>query len=166
MPLLAFVLAAASATSAHAACGAPTPRDGEGPFYKAGAPLRASLAEPGTSGERVSLSGRVLSRDCRPIPGALLDFWQTDERGEYDNTGYRYRGKVLSDANGDYRLETVLPGLYPGRPRHLHVKVSAPGGPVLTTQIYFDARSAPARLVATPARREGLLQAKFDVVLQ
>ena len=38
---------------------------------------------------------------------------------------------------GNYTLETVVPGLYPGRTRHIHVKVQAPNGPVLTTQLYF-----------------------------
>ena len=51
---------------------------------------------------------------------------------------------TTTDAQGRYRLETVVPGLYPGRTRHIHVKVQAPNGPVLTTQLYFagEARNA------------------------
>ena len=30
-----------------------------------------------------------------------------------------------------------MPGLYPGRTKHIHVKVRAPNGPTLTSQIYF-----------------------------
>ncbi len=56
---------------------------------------------------------------------------------EYDNTGYRLRGHQFADSAGIYYLETVMPGLYPGRTRHVHVKVRAPNGPTLTTQIYF-----------------------------
>jgi protocatechuate 3,4-dioxygenase beta subunit len=151
---------------AHANCGAPTPRDGEGPFYSPGAPRKTSLVEPGAKGERLVLSGIVQTRDCKPVPGALLDVWQTDERGEYDNTGFRYRGKVVADGEGRYRLETLLPGEYPGRPRHIHVKVQAAGGRVLTTQIYFGDTGAPARLIAKTARHEGALRAAFDFVLQ
>ena len=68
---------------------------------------------------------------------ALLDFWQADAGGVYDNAGYRLRGHQFTDARGRYRLETVVPGLYPGRTRHIHVKVQAPRKPMLTTQLYF-----------------------------
>ncbi len=160
----AFLLAS-SAAFGQGPCGAPTPRDSEGPFYKAGAPLRSTLAEPGTSGERLMLSGRVLTRECKPVANATLDFWQTDERGEYDNQGYRYRGRVATDGEGRYRLETILPGLYPGRPRHIHVKVHAPGGGrVLTTQLYFREPRAGALAVKTEAR-DGVEHAVFDFVL-
>lgn len=161
-----MLLAIPLAAIAQPQCGAPTPRDMEGPFYKAGAPRKATLAEPGTKGERLVLSGAVYMRDCKSAPGALLDFWQAYERGEYDNAGYRYRGQVLADANGRYSLVTILPGEYPGRPRHIHVKVQAPGGRVLTTQIYFGDSGAPARLLAKTGRRNGTLHAIFDFVLQ
>jgi protocatechuate 3,4-dioxygenase beta subunit len=83
------------------------------------------------------VTGSAASTDCTPIARALLDFWQADDRGEYDNAGYRLRGHQFADAAGRYRLETVVPGLYPGRARHFHVKVQAPGQRVLTTQLYF-----------------------------
>jgi len=162
---LAMLTASFGATG-QPSCGMPTPRDGEGPFYKSGAPQRNSLVEPGAKGERLLLSGTVYGRDCAPLPNALLDFWQTDERGDYDNEGFRYRGRQFADANGRYRLETVLPGEYPGRPRHIHVKVQPPGGGVLTTQVYFPGAGGPARLMARVQRRDGGLQAGFDFVLQ
>jgi protocatechuate 3,4-dioxygenase beta subunit len=109
----------------------------EGPFYKANSPERASLLEPNMGGTRIILAGYVLGRECRPIARAWLDFWQADDRGEYDNTGFRMRGHQFTDAAGIYNLETVLPGLYTGRTRHIHVKVRAGSGPTLTTQIYF-----------------------------
>jgi protocatechuate 3,4-dioxygenase beta subunit len=115
----------------------PTPRQMEGPFYKPRSPHRSSLLDSGTNGTRIVLSGLVLSTRCKPVDGALLDFWQCDDGGEYDNSGYRLRGHQLTDNTGRYRLETIVPGLYPGRTRHIHVKLQAPGGPVLTTQIYF-----------------------------
>ncbi len=57
--------------------------------------------------------------------------------GAYDNTGFRLRGYQLTDSAGRYSLETIVPGLYPGRTRHFHVKVQAANQPVLTTQLYF-----------------------------
>jgi protocatechuate 3,4-dioxygenase beta subunit len=123
----------------------PTPRQTEGPFFKPTSPRRESLLEPGLPGTRLVVEGRVLTTDCRPVPGALLDFWQADDRGAYDNAGYRLRGHQLADDQGRYRLETIVPGAYPGRTRHIHVKVQAPGQPPLTTQLYFPGEPANAR---------------------
>jgi protocatechuate 3,4-dioxygenase beta subunit len=114
-----------------------TPRQTEGPYYKRRSPERTSLLDPGMTGSTIVLTGYVLSRRCQPLARALLDFWQADERGQYDNEGYRCRGHQFADEAGHYRLETVVPGLYPGRTRHFHVKLQAPDRPVLTTQLYF-----------------------------
>jgi protocatechuate 3,4-dioxygenase beta subunit len=118
-------------------CGIATPRQTEGPFYTPNTPKRISLVEPGSKAPRLVVLGTVLSADCKPVPNALLDFWHSDERGEYDNRGFRYRGHQFADAQGRYRLETIVPAEYPGRTRHIHVKVQAPGGRILTTQLYF-----------------------------
>ncbi len=115
-----------------------TPSQTEGPFYKSGSPQRTSLVEANMAGTRLIVTGYVLSRgDCKPLAGAWLDFWQADDRGTYDNAGYRLRGHQFADRAGIYYLETIMPGLYPGRTRHIHVKVRAPTGPTLTTQLYF-----------------------------
>lgn len=114
-----------------------TPAATEGPYYTANAPERASLLEPGMPGTVLTLTGYVLTADCQPVANALLDFWQADSQGVYDNAGYTLRGRQYTDANGRYQLETVVPGLYPGRTEHIHVKVQAPGGPILTTQLFF-----------------------------
>jgi len=86
-----------------------------------------------------------LSVDCKPITRVILDFWQADAQGEYDNTGFRLRGHQLTDDAGRYRLESVVPGIYPGRTRHFHVNVQAPGQPLLTTQLYFPGESGNQR---------------------
>jgi protocatechuate 3,4-dioxygenase beta subunit len=126
-----------AATPSCADKGAPTPSQTAGPFYKPRSPLRVSLLEPGMGGTRIVLTGSVLATNCRPIAGALLDFWQADDRGGYDNVGFRLRGHQFADEQGRYRLETVVPGLYTGRTRHFHVRVQAPNQPALTTQLYF-----------------------------
>lgn len=115
----------------------PTPRQTEGPFFTPSSPKRDSLLEPGMKGTRIVLSGRVFARDCRPVSGALLDFWHADDDGEYDNEGYRLRGHQFTDEEGRYQLETIVAGVYPGRTRHYHVRLQAPHGKVLTTQLYF-----------------------------
>ena len=148
-------------------CGMPTPEDVEGPFYKAGAPARASLAEPGSKAEKLVLTGAVRWADCKPLASVMLDFWHADARGEYDNGGYRYRGVVATDAQGRYRLETNLPPPYSGRPRHIHVKLQRPGEKIFTTQLYFpgESRGADRALVVNMERSPGDLRATYDFVL-
>jgi protocatechuate 3,4-dioxygenase beta subunit len=151
----------------------PTPRQMEGPFFKPRSPQRTSLLEAGIRGTKIVVSGVVLSTRCKPVVGALMDFWQCDDEGEYDNGGYRLRGHQLTDSSGRYVLETIVPGLYPGRTRHIHVKVQAPGRPVLTTQLYFP--DEPRNLEDFLFRRElllamsdagGLRAGRFDFVLK
>lgn len=114
-----------------------TPAQTEGPYYTPNSPERTSLIEPGMGGTKLVVSGYVLTPECKPVAGAWLDFWQADDQGVYDNAGYRLRGHLFTDESGRYTLETIVPGEYPGRPPHIHVKVQAPNGPILTAQIYF-----------------------------
>ena len=115
----------------------PTMSQVEGPYYKPNSPLRTSLLEKGMPGTRLVLKGGVLASDGSPIKGTRLDFWQADSNGVYDNEGYRLRGHQFTDEQGRYSLETVVPGNYTGGTSHIHVKVQAPGRPILTTQLFF-----------------------------
>ena len=115
----------------------PTPSETAGPFFKLRSPERASLIEPDMKGTRLELTGRVFGRNCKPLAGALLDFWHCDDAGVYDNDGFRLRGHQFTDERGRYQLTTIVPGAYSGRTRHIHVRVQAKGGRVLTSQLYF-----------------------------
>ncbi|MET9291317.1 carbohydrate-binding protein [Streptomyces sp. NPDC003077] len=115
----------------------PTIPQMEGPYFKPNSPLRSSLVDAGTQGTRLTVSGYVFGLTCQPIANALLDFWQADVNGAYDNVGFRFRGHQFTDSRGAFKLSTIVPGLYPGRTRHIHVKVQAPNQPILTTQLYF-----------------------------
>jgi protocatechuate 3,4-dioxygenase beta subunit len=128
----------------------PTIRQTEGPFFKPKSPERNDLRESGTGGRPFELSGFVLTRRCRPLGGAVVDIWHADDKGEYDNTGFRYRGHVTTGPDGAFRFRTIVPAVYSGRTRHYHVKVQAPGSRLLTTQLYFP--DEPAN------RRDGLFQ--------
>ncbi len=137
-----------SGTNMAISCQAPaelTPPMTEGPFYTPNPPLKTSLLEEGMPGTRVRLSGYVVDPSCNPVANAYLDFWQADAEGVYDNNGYRLRGHQYSDENGGYALETILPGEYPGRTPHIHFKAQAPGGPMLTSQLFFPNADANAR---------------------
>ncbi len=170
--------------TAAARCGTTAPNI-EGPYYRAGAPSRADLADAGMKGTRLVLSGRVLADDCKtPLEGAVLDLWQADAEGRYDNDGHTgrksgplvLRGKLASRTDGTYEVKSIIPGRYLNgaqyRPAHIHVKVSAPGFRPLTTQLYFDGdpyndvdpfidKSLVMKLRGTSAKA-----ADFDFVLQ
>ncbi|GAB4579974.1 MAG: hypothetical protein Fur0022_27130 [Anaerolineales bacterium] len=115
----------------------PTLAQTEGPYYTPNTPQRTSLIEDGMTGTKLTVTGYVLTTNCQPVAQALIDFWHCDDAGNYDNVGYKLRGHQFTNDLGQYTLETIRPGLYPGRTRHIHVKVQAPNQPVLTTQLYF-----------------------------
>ncbi|MEV7795792.1 carbohydrate-binding protein [Streptomyces sp. NPDC087512] len=150
----------------------PTPDQMEGPYFKPNSPLRTDLVTPGTAGVPLTIGGYVFGRNCVPLPGVLLDFWQADDAGAYDMAGYTFRGHQFTDSTGAFTLRTIVPGLYPGRTRHIHVKAQAPGRPVLTTQLYFpgeprngtDALFDPA-LLMNVRNVGGGREATFDFVL-
>lgn len=107
----------------------PTAEDTEGPFYTPGAPERLS------TGSGMTVTGEVLSYPgCRPIPGARVEWWHADRSGRYVDS---LRGAQRTGATGAYAFTTSPPGIYPGRPPHIHFKVSVPGHKPLTTQLYL-----------------------------
>jgi protocatechuate 3,4-dioxygenase beta subunit len=144
----------------------------EGPFFKPASPERSELLEAGIPGRQMELVGVALSRHCKPLSGVLLDFWQANDAGDYDNSGFRLRGHQFTDAGGRFRLHTIVPGAYEGRTRHVHVKVQAPGARLLTTQLYFpgepknrsDGLFRRELLMRTTQSGESLA-ARFDFVL-
>ena len=149
-----------------------TPEETEGPYFKAGSPETSTLYQAGMAGTKLVLTGYVLTTDCKPVAHALLDFWQADSNGEYDNNGYTLRGHQFTDETGMYKLETIVPGLYPGRTEHIHVKVQAGEGPILTTQLFFPEVEANQSdsifnpdLVMTVEKTADGLQAQFNFVI-
>jgi protocatechuate 3,4-dioxygenase beta subunit len=114
-----------------------TPQETIGPAFEPNSPLKNDFREPGVTGIPLRLTGFVLDQKGKPIKGALLDFWHADADGHYDFNGYRCRGHQFTEANGRYELQTIVPGVYPGRTRHCHVRLQAAPGPILTTQLYF-----------------------------
>ena len=189
-----FSISLVSAKSYAAAAGGtcpPTQNDVEGPYYLAGAPFRTLLAAPDEPGERIVVKGRVLRNDCKtPVKDALIEVWQTDSRGKYhyEKEGYRLRGQMRADRNGNYEFITVKPGRYQimkgFRPAHIHLKVSHPGYDTLITQLYFkgdpylwpnDAcgrgcrSNDPHRIIPLqPGKEEGkkILEGRFTIILR
>lgn len=124
----------------------PTSPDITGPFYLPDAPFRNRLCTI----ENLILKGVVKDQHGDPIRDAVLDFWQANKDGAYDEKGFGFRGKQQVDGTdiepGGYELYTIKPGNYEigvkdgkkeVRCSHIHVIVSAPGFRTLTTQLYF-----------------------------
>lgn len=163
---------------AAAACRATEPNS-LGPFYRRRAPFRAMLAASSEPGEPLVITGRVLAADgCTPLPDAVVDAWHANAEGRYYNVGgsrddppdaYRLRGRIRTNERGEYRFETILPGAYSFRPRHVHLIASHPDAEELVTQMYF---AGDPRLDRDPLVRKSLVvdrqgdTAKFDIVLK
>jgi len=126
----------------------------EGPYYKPNAPSRADQSVRDhtkvKNGTQLLVQGRIFNTGCTKNVEALLDIWTADPQGVYsphdkDWTNYLCRGKLNSDANGNYKFLTVIPGRYGDedgyRPAHIHFKVFAKGGnpkkEELMTMLYF-----------------------------
>jgi protocatechuate 3,4-dioxygenase beta subunit len=148
----------------------------EGPFFKAGAPHRATLVGDGDAGERLRVGGVVRGVDCMPLADAELEIWHANAAGEYDLDGFRFRAALRVAADGAWRVDTIVPGRYLNgaryRPAHIHAKVRAAGHRELTTQLYFagdpyndgDPFIVPS-LVMSHRVADGVRRAAFDFVL-
>ena len=105
-------------------------------------------SSPTAAGEVILVTGRVLDTNGDPIPGAAVEFWQTDSNGIYDHPGdsgtanrdpgFQFYGTAIAAEDGTYAFRTVRPGYYEPRPKHIHVKVRLDGRELLTTQFYFE----------------------------
>jgi protocatechuate 3,4-dioxygenase beta subunit len=146
-----------------------TPRRSDGGHYRAGAPQKDTLREPGVEGTPLVISGYVLFPDCRTVPDAVLDVWQADAEGHFDDTGWRLRGVLRADDAGRYHIETIVPGSVDGEPPTVFIKAAEEiGGRIVTTQIYLAAPEAAPRpeLATEPTGTEDGLEARFDLVIE
>jgi catechol 1,2-dioxygenase len=131
---------------------APTEDNILGPFHRQGAPYRAKITPPLAPGTVLVISGRVFGHDTRkPLPNTVLDIWQADHQGRYDNDDpkrppaanvFVNRARLVTDENGYYEFETIHPGAYQidaktWRPSHIHYWVRHANYRALITQLYF-----------------------------
>lgn len=153
-----------------ACSGHETPAAMEGPLFRPESPERTSFRTPAITGVLLTLRGVVYDPACKPIPGALLEFWQCDQHGDYDVSGFSLRGHQRTGPDGGYRLETIIPRDYYGRwgrrAPHIHTRVQAPGGPLLVTQLYFpDNTAAYGRDFAALNAQDALINRACTILL-
>ncbi len=132
-----------------------TPAQTEGPYYPNVMPLDRDNdllvindnITPAV-GTVAWISGRILSRTGSPIRNAVIEIWGADNVGSYIHTSgalngqrdsnYQGYGRFETSSSGQYLFRAIKPGLYPGRVRHIHAKITIPGGQSLTTQLYIE----------------------------
>lgn len=123
-----------------------------GPYHRANAPFRAKITPPLEPGTVLVIRGRVWAMDTRRVlPNTMLDIWQANAQGSYDNDNpqqppaanlFVNRARIVTDENGYYEYETIHPGAYrigpnAWRPPHIHYWVRKQGYRDLVTQLYF-----------------------------
>jgi protocatechuate 3,4-dioxygenase beta subunit len=123
-----------------------------GPYHRANAPFRGKITPPLEPGTVLVVRGRVYGQDTRrPLPSTLIDVWQANAQGSYDNDDpqrppaanlFVNRARLITDENGYYEYETIHPGAYrigpnAWRPPHIHYWVRKPNYRELITQLYF-----------------------------
>ena len=176
-------------TSVPASAG-PTPWQTVGPFFHDALPYAAGSSVVGTSRPgAVTLHGTVYDGEGNALPDAMVEVWQADEQGAFQESpgifeepapeGFRGFGRCATDPEGRYTFRTVLPGGVPtadGTPQAPHVAMSVFARGMLrrvTTRVYFAGAGDDPLLNALPADRAATLVAatedggyRFDVHLQ
>lgn len=153
-----------------------------GPYFSIGLTRlkTVDLAGPGISGERITIEGRVLDGDRKPVSDAMIEIWQANSHGKYAHPeddqkkplepGFQGFGRIPVDENGRFSFTTIKPGAVPGpngNPQAPHIAVSVFMRGLLrrlVTRIYFPDEPANAgefvlNLVA-PERRATLIAKK------
>jgi protocatechuate 3,4-dioxygenase alpha subunit len=142
-----------------------------------------NLVKTRVPGERVTIEGRVVDGDGKPVNDAAVEIWQADSRGRYGTKAFRGFGRSATDAQGKFRFQTIKPGRVPGpggklQAPHIAVNIFMRGQlKQLVTRIYFPgdpANGADPVLRLVPAERRATLIAKkagkgaleWNVVLQ
>lgn len=156
--LLAGAVGLAVATPLQAAV--LTPRQTAGPFYPEAIPEDSDMdltqfAGGKAEGEVIEVTGRVMNEKAAPLPGTVVELWQANALGRYHHSGddnpqprdphFQGFGAVAAGKDGAYRFRTVLPGLYPGRTRHIHFRLVRSGQQALVTQMYFPGEKGNER---------------------
>jgi protocatechuate 3,4-dioxygenase beta subunit len=102
-------------------------------------------------GHITHVSGKILDAAGQPVRNAQVEIWQCDANGVYRHPrdtswfskrerdpGFQSRGRMTTDAEGNYSFRTIRPVAYPGRTPHIHFKVDAPDKEQLVTQMYVE----------------------------
>ena len=162
---------------------AKTPGLTEGPFYPRELPLdddndltqvkgRSGVA----AGIVLDLAGRVVDTEGRPVANAMVEIWQCNAHGRYQDSrdanpaaldpNFQGFGKFVTDAEGGYRFRTIKPVAYPGRTPHIHFKVKSREFRELTTQMFVAGEPGNERDGIWRSIRDEALRKRMTVELR
>ena len=165
-----------------------TPRTIEGPLYVAGAPLsklEARLDDGADEGTVLFMKGQVKDLNGKPVANAIVDVWHANTGGTYSyfdptQSEFNLRRRIETDAQGNYRLRSIVPsgygcppdgptqklldqlGRHGQRPAHIHFFISAPGHRHLTTQINLSGEQYLYDDFAYASRDELIAEIRFS----
>jgi protocatechuate 3,4-dioxygenase beta subunit len=112
-----------------------------GPFYKTGAPFVENIIPPENTAPQLIIRGKVYSNCDMLVKDAVIEIWNADSEGVYDNVTFKFRGQHKTGETGTYSFITIVPGRYLNgssyRPSHIHFRITAPDHQDLVSQIYF-----------------------------
>jgi protocatechuate 3,4-dioxygenase beta subunit len=144
-----------------------------GPFFPREFATGANDLSQNAQGEPIEITGRVVQADGRPLDNLVLEIWQADAQGHFDNPAFFGWGRAATDGNGIYFFKTIKPGASPGRAPHINFLLLYSGlMRQLQTVMYFESGRDPVldalktgreRLVA---RKEGTNRYRFDIRLR
>ena len=133
-----------------------------GPFFPREFAQGANDLAQGAAGEVIEITGRVTELDGKALDNVILEIWQADAAGRFDNPAFSGWGRAATDAQGVYRFRTIKPGSYDGRVPHINFLLLYSGlMRHLQTVMFFELGKDPV-LDAVPAARRPLLVAKRD----
>lgn len=118
----------------------PTFKDGGGPYYLPNSPFRSKIVPETNNGDKLIVKGKVVKSDCiTPVSNVVIDLWQANETGDYEDEWYR--GQIKTQNDGSYIFETVIPKGYGEgtgyRPPHIHFKIFDDEVEIITSQMFF-----------------------------
>jgi protocatechuate 3,4-dioxygenase beta subunit len=138
-----------------------------GPFFPRefaeGANDLTVVAGKAVAGEPIEITGRVVELDGRPLDNVILEIWQADAAGRFDNSEFLGWGRAATDAQGSYRFRTIKPGACPGRAPHVNFLILYSGlMRQLQTVMFFDSSDDPVLLAVPLSNRARLVARKVN----
>jgi len=178
-------------------CGAPkfmtniedcklTDEDDLGPFFVKNTPQIVNLNTKNENGVKMRVIGKVFRGEFedKPLADTKIEIWHCDDQGKYHPSGngdvsnyeiseIGLRGHVITQADGSYIFDSILPGLYGSRARHIHFKLTSKKHSTLVTQSYFkgDKRiphdslaqnSGDCRIIEFKTNSQNILQGEMN----
>jgi protocatechuate 3,4-dioxygenase alpha subunit len=148
-----------------------------GPFFPrefaAGANDLTQLDGKRAQGEVIEVTGRVVQLDGKPLDNVVLEIWQADAQGRFDNPDFFGWGRAATDANGVFLFKTIKPGASPGRAPSINFLILYSGlMRQLQTAMFFDLADDPVLNAVAPGMRERLVAKRhgssyvFDIRLR